>query len=53
MPEIMIPLVGTVKEFDHTQKNIIVETAEKVMKAQKSQGRLHGRHHDRDPARRR
>ena len=34
-PEIMVPLVGTVKELD-LQKEIIVETAEKVMEEKAS-----------------
>ena len=33
-PEVMVPLVGTVKEFE-AQKKIIVETAEKVMAQKK------------------
>jgi len=33
-PEVMVPLVGTVKELI-SQKKIIVETAEKIMKAKK------------------
>ncbi|HOP63543.1 MAG TPA: pyruvate, phosphate dikinase [Spirochaetota bacterium] len=33
-PEVMVPLVGTVKEFQ-MQKNIIIETAEKVMARKK------------------
>ncbi len=49
VPEIMIPLVGEVKELKFV-KDIVVATAEKVMKARRAD-RLQGRHHDRNPPR--
>ena len=50
-PEIMIPLVGDVKELGYVRK-VVVETAEKVHGRKGRQDRLQGRHDDRDPARR-
>ena len=46
MPEIMIPLIGSVKEFKH-QEQIIRKVAEEVF-AEKGEGRLFGWHHDRN-----
>ena len=51
VPEIMIPLVGEVKELKYV-KNIVVETADELIKEAGSRPALQGRHHDRDPARR-
>ena len=52
IPEVMIPLIGGVKEFEN-QKKIVVDSGRRSSR----QGRherpeVHGRHHDRNPARR-
>ena len=52
IPEVMIPLIGGVKELEN-QKKIVVDGG----RGSSRQGRherpeVHGRHHDRDPARR-
>ena len=52
IPEVMIPLIGGVKELEN-QKEIVVRVAEEVLGKGRHEGsEVHGRHHDRDPARR-
>ena len=51
VPEIMIPLVGLVKELQD-QKVIVDRVAAEVMKEQKHQVQVPGRHDDRGAARR-
>ena len=52
IPEVMIPLVGSVKELEN-QKEIVVRVAEEVLAQGRHEGpALPGRHHDRNPARR-
>ena len=52
IPEVMIPLVGSVKELEN-QKEIVVRVAKEVLaKAGHAESALPGRHHDRDSARR-
>ena len=53
VPEIMIPLVGEVKELKYV-KNVVVATADAEIAAaginlEYEVGEVHGRHHDRDP----
>ena len=50
-PEIMIPLVGTVRELKD-MREMSVAVADRVMAEVGAEGRLPGRHHDRDSARR-
>ena len=50
-PEIMIPLVGFKKELD-LQIEVVHQAAREVQAEQKVKLELHGRHDDRDPARR-
>ncbi len=51
IPEVMIPLIGSVEELDN-QKKIVVKVAEEVLgKAGHEGPEVYGRHHDRDPAR--
>ena len=51
VPEIMIPLVGDVREL-RDQKAVVVRVADEVMKEQRRQGEVPGRHDDRSAARR-
>ena len=51
VPEIMIPLVGEVKELKYV-KDIVVKTADELIKAAGSDMKYHGWYHDRDPPRR-
>ena len=51
IPEIMIPLIGTKKEFD-ILKAVIDKVAGEVMTEQRPQDRISRRHHDRTAARR-
>ena len=51
LPEIMIPLIGTVEELSFLKKRTVA-IAEELMKAGRREGRLLGRHDDRDSARR-
>ena len=51
VPEIMIPLVGHVKEL-RDQKAVVDRVAAETMKAQGRQGQVPGRHDDRGAARR-
>ena len=50
VPEIMIPLVGEVKELQYVKK-IVVETADALIKAIRLRPQIQGRHDDRDSAR--
>ncbi len=52
VPEIMIPLVGFVKEFTD-QKAVVERVCQEVMKEQKIKNQVPDRHDDRGPARRR
>ena len=49
MPEIMIPLVGEVKELKYVKK-IVVETADAEIAAAGVRSGVRSRYHDRDPA---
>ena len=51
VPEIMIPLVGEVKELKYV-KDVVVKTADEIISSVRSDMKYKGRHHDRDPARR-
>ena len=51
IPEVMIPLIGSVKELEN-QKEIVDRVAEEVLdKAGMKDLKYYGRHHDRDSAR--
>ena len=52
VPEIMIPLVGEVKELKYV-KDVVVATADKLIAEAGVEHELSCGHHDRDPARRR
>jgi pyruvate, orthophosphate dikinase len=49
IPEVMIPLIGSVEEFDN-QKKIVVAWPRKCS-PRPAEGPVHGGHHDRNPAR--
>ena len=51
MPEIMIPLVGEVKELKFV-KDVVVKTADEEHRSSRREHEVRGGHHDRDPARR-
>ena len=51
IPEVMIPLIGSVEELKN-QKDIVVRVAEEVFAKAGTTVDYHGRHHDRNPARR-
>ena len=48
-PEIMIPLVGDVKELKYV-KDFVVKTADAVIADCRHRSQVPGRYHDRDPA---
>ncbi len=52
IPEVMIPLIGSVKELEN-QKKIVVACSRRSSRQGRHEGpEVHGRHHDRNPARR-
>ncbi len=52
MPEIMIPLVGTVEGDGATRRRIVRRSRRRGLRREGVQGRVSGRHHDRVAARR-